>query len=67
MIFLYVAFFLSNLPDLVSTTESDARHIHIINPDADARENYDFVLNIGNSTLHNDKFSNAHIEIIRNK
>ena len=60
------SFFLSNLPYLATSTDSDARHIHIINPATDAKLNYDFVLNVGNSTLHNENFSDKHIALMRN-
>jgi len=59
------SFFLSNLPYLAANTDSDARHIHIINPDMDAKINYDFVLNVGNSTLHNEHFTDKHIVLMR--
>jgi hypothetical protein len=55
------SFFLSNLPHLAS----DARHIHIINPAVDANINYDFVLNSGDATLHNERFEIKHVELMR--
>lgn len=59
------SFFLSNLPHLARNSASDARHIHIINPAGDVNENYDFVLNVGNSTLHNEKFEDKHIAMMK--
>jgi len=59
------SFFLSNLPHLARSTEPDSRHIHIINPASDAKKNFDFVLNVGNTTLHNENFSVKHIEMMR--
>ena len=59
------SFFLSNLPHLASNSKPDSRHIHIINPASDANTNYDFVLNVGNATLHNEKFDIKHIEMMR--
>jgi hypothetical protein len=59
------SFFLSNLPHLARKSEPDTRHIHIINPAPDASTNYDFVLSIGNTTLHNECFNSKHIEMMR--
>lgn len=59
------SFFLSNLPYLGNNSDPEAKHVHIINPASDTKENYEFVLNSGNSTLHNENFADKHIIMMR--
>ena len=58
------SFFLSNLPFIESYTGVPGRHIHIINPDPKARDNYEFVLSKGGATLHPEAFSMHHVDAI---
>jgi len=59
--------FLSTLPDIACFTGVEGRKIFIINPDVNAKSNYDFVLTKGHAELITENFSINHIEIMKER
>lgn len=58
------SFFLSNLPYIDSYSGVDGRRIFIINPDADAASNYEFVLCKEHAELLRAPFSPEHVALM---
>lgn len=57
--------FLSNLPYIGSYSGVKGRKIFIINPDSNAGSNYGFILSKDHAKLLNEKFSVAHVELMK--
>jgi len=59
--------FLSNLPYIDSFSDIEERKIFIINPDQNAKKNYEFVLSRGQAELINEKFTTEHINLMKER
>ncbi len=56
--------FLSNLPYIGSYSGVEGRRIFVINPDKNAKDNYQFILTKGHAELWNEKFCNDHVKFM---
>jgi len=61
------SFFLSNLPHISSISGVGGRRIFIINPDARATSNYEFVLRKGHAELIQAPFSAEHVGLMKKR
>lgn len=59
--------FLSNLPYIDSFSGVEGRKIFIINPDHNAKKNYEFVLSRGHAELINEIFTSEHIDLMKER
>lgn len=59
--------FLSNLPFIDTFSSVEGRKVFIINPDQNAKKNYEFVLSRGHAELINEKFTSEHIDLMKER